>query len=95
MIRVSKKLKYLFEKAPNKYIEDENHCLRLDKLCYSTFKGHEIPNKLSIDDCELVHLDGDIENCAVDNLELVIFDEDDYILKLKNEMKLLKKRISK
>ena len=93
MIRVSKKLKYVFENVPHMYFEDDDFRFRSDKMCYSAFKKYEIPDGLSIDDCELVHLDGNIENCALDNLELVVFDEEDYILKLKNEMKLLKKEL--
>ena len=94
MIKVSKKLKYLFEEMPYMFYSDEydESEVRVDKLVYTSFKFDTLKG-LSEDDWELIHLDGDFKNNALDNLELVVFVEDDDMIKLQVEVKNLKQEL--
>lgn len=95
MIILSKKLKYLFEKGSYPFYPHPKNGdkIRADKLCYVTFKGDTLKG-LSEDDWDLIHLDGSYENCALDNLELVIFNDKEDSIKLKEEIKNLKKELA-
>ena len=92
MIRISNKLKYMFENMPFAYVEEDGIVARLDRLVYSSFKPDNIKG-LEEDDWDLIHLDGSFKNNALDNLELVVFSDEENTDKFKLEIKKLKEEI--
>ena len=93
MIRLSKKMKYMFDKVDKYYFNDDENGKSFEaaRMVYTAFKKDEIPkNIIESDNWDLIHLDGDLSNCALDNLELVIFEDNDYETELKRNIKTLK-----
>ena len=77
MIYVDSRLKYMFDKMPVQYIEHDEKTFRVDKMVYETFKSEELAG-LSKGDWDLIYIDGDIENAALNNLELVVFKDEKF-----------------
>lgn len=93
MIRLNKKIKYMFDKIDKYYFNDDvsGKSFEAARIVYTTFKGNEVPKDIiDGDDWDLIHLDGDLSNCALDNLELVIFEDSDSETELKRNIKDLK-----
>lgn len=81
MVRLDARLKYIFKNMRHNTVTDENtgKSFRRDMMVYVTFKGDELQG-LTEDDFDLLHLDGDINNCALDNLELIVFEKENSLL---------------
>lgn len=77
MIYVDSRLKYMFDKMPVQCIEHDEKTFRVDMMVYETFKSEELAG-LSKGDWDLIYIDGDIENAALNNLELVVFKDEKF-----------------
>ena len=96
MLRVNSKLKYIFDNVPVMEVSENGFTARVDKAVYVTFKGNDLKGIQNDEDWDLVHLDGDLENCALDNLELVVFENEKSlkpISELEEAIKDLKKEL--
>lgn len=106
------KFRYIFKEMSHPYVKDEEtgRSFRIDKAVMETHNLETLRNicqklkrdKINVNDWEVIHLDGDINNNRLDNLEYLFFTEGDPILdkadnlkdkvrKLENEIKQLKK----
>lgn len=95
MIKVNPKLKCVFNNIRNDEVFNDytEKYVRRDMLVYFVFKGDEMQD-LKTGEYDLLHLDGDTNNCELDNLELVVFeDETPAILQLEEKIKWLKNEL--